>query len=235
MNENKTRESQERIYRDLYEKHTDTPKAVSSESWEHKFLRYKNICKIFYDDEEWVTDSGGRISLHDIGMGVADLYAYIKNQFGDKKICYSGSDILEEFVMCAKRRYPEFDFYHRDIAEATFDDKYDYLVMSGVFHQRQDIIIKDWENFSQRIIKNAFSMCKKGVAFNFISPFVDFYQTQVYYCNFPKLLNFINDNLSRFFEIKHNYALYEFTVCVYQEAYIKTKHHQPEFQKYFKI
>jgi len=78
-------------------------------------------------------------------------------------------------------------------------------------------------------------MCKKGIAFNFISPFVDYYQTEVYYSNLPKIINFINDKLSRFFVIKHNYALYEYTVYVYREEYIKLLHPELEFQKYFKV
>lgn len=224
---NKTRKSQERIYRNLYEKYKGTPMAVASESLAHKTLRFEQICGIFAEEDT--------ISVHDIGMGVADLYLYINNHFPGKKIHYSGSEILEEYVVGAKEKFPEVDFYHRDIAEKVFDDKYDYLLMSGVFHQRQDTIIGEWESFSQRLIKNAFSMCTSGIAFNFISPFVDFYQTQLYYCNLPKLLNFINDDLSRFFEIKHNYALFEFTIYVYQEDYIKTKCNQPEFQKYFKV
>jgi len=48
------------------------------------------------------------------------------------------------------------------------------------------------------------------------------------------LINFINDELSRFFEIKHNYALFEFTVYVYKYEHIKSKSIEPEFQKYFK-
>jgi hypothetical protein len=227
MNKNIIRESQEQIYRNLFKEHKGTAMAVSSESFAHKSLRFEKICEIFKDEQ--------KASIHDVGMGIGDLYAYIKEHFPDKKISYSGSEILEEYIDASKSRFPLMNFYHRDIAEKPFDDKYDYLLMSGVFHQRRDTIIRDWEEFSQNIIKNTFSMCNKGVAFNFITPFVDFYQTQVYYCNFPKLINFINDNLSRFFEIKHNYALYEFTVFVYKEAYIKEKYYQPEFQKYFKI
>lgn len=224
---NKTRESQENIYRELYEKHKGTPMAVSSESVNHKQKRFEMICGIFADDNEPVT-------VHDVGMGLADLGKYIQANFPDKHIEYSGTEILDEYVNEARLTFPDSVFYNRDLAESDFQDRYDYLLLSGVFHQRRESSIRDWEKFSQNILRNTFKMCTKGIAFNFISPFVDFYQTQVYYANLPKLINFINDDLSRFFEIKHNYALYEFTVYVYQEAYIKEKSPQPEFQKYFK-
>jgi hypothetical protein len=227
MGSNKTRESQERIYKELYEQHKGTPMAVSSESWNHKHTRFSMVCDIFKDEDN--------ISVHDVGMGVADMGAFIKEQYPDKSIVYSGTEILDEYVQEAKNRFPDWAFYNRDIAEKSFEDKYDFCLLSGVFHQRRDSSIRDWEKFSQDILRNSFDMCTKGIAFNFISPFVDFYQTQVYYANLPKLINFINDDLSRFFEIKHNYALFEFTVYVYKEEYIKSKYTQPEFQKYFKV
>lgn len=225
--QNKTRASQEKIYKELYIKYKGTPMAVSSESLNHKYKRFEMVCDIFKDDNNF--------SVHDVGMGLADLGAFIFEQNPNKSIEYSGSEILEEYVVDSSKRFPKSHFFKRDIAEKTYKERYDYLLLSGVFHQRRDSTIKDWERFAQNILRNSFKMCKKGIAFNFITPFVDFYQTQVYYCNLPKLLNFINDDLSRFFEIRHNYALYEFTVYVYDEAFIKSKHKQPEFQKYFKL
>lgn len=227
MSNNKVRISQENIYKELYEKHKGTPMAVSSESLNHKRLRFGKICEIFKEDDDF--------SVHDVGMGIADLNTFIRENYPQKSIIYSGSEILKEYVEDSGKRFPESNFFHRDIAESSFEDKYDYLLMSGVFHQRRETPIRDWEKFSQNILKNSFEMCNKGIAFNFISPFVDFYQTQVYYSNLPKLINFINDELSRFFEIKHNYALFEFTVFVYKEEFIKSLHPQEEFVKYFKV
>mgnify|MGYP001322142966 CR=1 FL=1 len=224
---NKTRASQEKIYKDLYQKHKGTPMAVSSESINHKMKRFELICGIFHNDNNF--------SVHDVGMGLSDLGQYIFDNNRDKQIIYSGSEILKEYVDDSALRFPNSNFFFRDLATQSFDDKYDYMLLSGVFHQRRDSSIKDWERFSQNILLNAFKMCNKGIAFNFISPFVDFYQTHVYYCNLIKLINFINDDLSRFFEIKHNYALYEFTVYVYKESYIKSMTDESEFQKYFKI
>ena len=223
---NSTRENQEKIYRELYQKYKGTPMAVSSESLEHKKIRFKNICDIFINEESF--------TLHEVGMGIADMNQYIIDFYPKKKVVYSGTEILEEYVKEAEIRFPHSKFFHRDIAESSFKDTYDFIVLSGVFHQRRESSIRDWENFSQNILRNTFKMCHKGIAFNFISPFVDFYQTQVYYANLPKLLNFINDDLSRFFEIKHNYALFEFTVYVYKESYIKSIYPQSEFSKYFK-
>ena len=222
----KIRESQKNYFRYLLAKNPGTPMAVSSESWAHKELRFGQISRIFEDDNNF--------TIHDVGMGLADYYAYLQNTFPDLTFEYSGTEILPEFYEEASRRFPSCKFYIRDIAEQSYDDCYDYVVMSGLFHQRRNISIHEWEAFTHNLISNAFQMCKKAVGFNFISPFVDYYQTEVYYCNLPKLLNFINDELSRFFVINHNYALFEFTAFVYKECYIASSYPQPEFRKYFR-
>jgi hypothetical protein len=225
--DNPTRANQERIFRELYEQHKGTPMAVSSESAAHKRLRFGRIADIMANDDGF--------TVHDVGMGVADMYPFLQERYPDKRFTYSGTEILKEYVDASRERFPDLAFHHRDIAESPGEDRYDYVVMSGVFHQRRESGIRQWEAFAQQIIRNSFAMCRKGVAFNFISPFVDFYQTQVYYANLPKLINFINDDLSRFFEVRHNYALFEFTVFVYREEHVHALHPEPEFRKYFKV
>lgn len=221
----KVRKAQEGIYRELLSKHKGTPMAVSSESLAHKKLRFDLISRMFSGDKGF--------TLHDVGMGIADFGEYLQKHHGEKQVIYSGTEILEEYCEEAKRRFPGSEFFCRDIADRPYEDEYDYIIMSGVFHQRRDTAIPDWEKFAQDIIRNSFKMCNRGVAFNLISPFVDFYQTQVYYSNLPKFINFINDELSRFFVISHDYALFEYTVFVFKEDYIKSKYTEIEFQKYF--
>lgn len=214
-------------YRNLYQNYKGMPMAVSSESLEHKKLRFRQISGVF--------KSSTRFSIHDVGMGLADYFLYLREFYGDREITYSGSDILDDYVKEASSRYPGVEFKLRNLAEKRDADRYDYVVASGVFHQRHETRIGDWEYFIERLLENSFSMCKRGIAFNMISPFVDYYQLPVYYANLPKWLNYINDRLSRFFEIHHDYALYEFTVFVYKEKYIKSLHPQAEFEKYFHI
>ncbi len=218
-------QAQVRHFKNLYKANKGTPMAVSSESPAHKRLRYEELSRVFLGDDSF--------SIHDVGMGLGDYHVYLKEAFPALHFDYSGSEIVKEFWEHASCRFPQQQFHLRDISERAFEDRYDYLVMSGVFHQRRDTSIPQWEAYARRLIANCFAMCRKAVGFNFISPFVDFYQTEVYYCNLSKILNFIVDDLSRFFLIQHNYALFEFTTFVYRPEYIKSKFRQPEFQKYF--
>mgnify|MGYP005864441023 CR=1 FL=1 len=162
----KVRKAQEEIYRELYNKHKGSPMAVSSESKAHKKLRFDMISRIFRDDNKF--------SLHDIGMGIGDYYEYLLDYHGEKKIEYSGSEILRQFCDEAENRFPDINFFHRDIAEQPFDEAYDYLIMSGLFHQRRETKFKNWEDVADNILYKSFLRCKKGIAVNFISPFVDF-------------------------------------------------------------
>ena len=223
----KVRLSQEHHYRGLLEKHAGTPMAVSSESDAHKRLRFEQIAKLFGEDDAF--------SVHDVGMGLGAFGSYLEDVFPGRQIDYSGSEILPEFVEAARRVHPVRKFFCRDIAEEAASEIYDYVILSGVFHQRRDTSIADWEKCSRHLLRNAWSMCRKGLAFNFISPFVDFYQTEVYYANLPRVIQFVVEELSRFFVVNHSYALFEFTVLVYRETVIASRDSAPEFQKYFKL
>jgi hypothetical protein len=225
--ENPTLESQKRIFSELYAAHADSPMATSSETAEHKRLRFDLLTDLVKADDCF--------SIHDVGMGLADLYAFMKEKFSNRSFVYSGTEIISEFVEEVSRRFPEIRVFNRDIAQEAPVETYDWVVLSGVFHQRRESTIPEWEAFAGELLKNCFSMANKGIAWNFISPFVDFYQTDVYYSNMSKWIQFIRDNLSRFFALRHDYPLFEYTVYVYQESYVKEMHTQVEFQKYFKV
>jgi hypothetical protein len=167
-------------------------------------------------------------------MGLGAFGSYLGERHQHRKIAYSGSEILPEFVEGARQTHPSSEFFLRDITEQPGPETYDYVILSGVFHQRRQTSIPDWEKFSRQLLRNSWSMCSKGLAFNFISPFVDFYQTEVYYANLPRVLQFVSEELSRFFVVNHSFALFEFTMLVYREGVFKERDSAPEFRKYFK-
>ena len=226
---NKIRILQEKYYRQLYQDHNGTPMAVSSESLVHKELRFREICRLFQDE-----DSKNFFSVHDVGMGLGDLYNFFSTHFPHLNVNYSGSDILKEYVESSRERFPDSTFFHRDLTEGSATDTYDYVVLSGVFHQRRTSTIPEWESFWQSLLLNCWDMSRKGMAFNFVSPFVDYYQDNIYYCNIHKLIDFVASSLSRHFTLNHNYALYEFTVLIYKPEYVRTLFPQNEFVKYFR-
>jgi hypothetical protein len=227
MNDETIKKSQADYYGDLFKKFNYSPEAVASGKQIYKDLRYEKLSKLFGDDKEF--------SIHDVGMGLGHYYEFLRRRFPDKIIFYSGSEVVENFYTFCRDKYPGSQFYLRDLSLRPHEDTYDYLIFGGTFYHMCGIPRKEWEQYIFKIIRNAFSMAKKGIAFNFITEFCDFYDKELYYCNIQKLLNFITDDLSRFFMIDHAYPLYELTVYVYKEVIVKDNYREEEFKKYFKI
>jgi hypothetical protein len=228
---NPTRIVQEEYFRRLLKQHSGSPMATSSESQAHKDLRYQQIAQ-FLDSS--ISESP---TVHDFGMGLADFGGFLESSRHHEGWTYSGSDILAEYVELAQSRFPESKFHHRDLAVEvpTPAERYDYVILSGVFHQRRRSSITEFNRFMKQILHNAFSMCSVGLVFNAVSPYVDFYQENIHYINLPWLLDFVRTDLSRFFIVHHNYALYEFTIAVFPEDVIRSRTTAAELQKYFSI
>ena len=222
----KIAKSQEKYYGDLFDKHGTGVDAVASGKQIYKDLRFKKLSAIFEDDDNF--------SIHDVGFGVGHYLDYITKKYPRLHIDYSGSEVTKRFVGHCQDKYPDKQFYHRDLSSSSFNEKYDYLVFGGTFYHKVDCSDEEFEAFVFRILKNTFKMSNKGIAFNFITDFVDYKYPDLYYAKLDKISDFVVNNLSRYFKIDHGYPLYEFTVHVFQENHIKQQFEDDEFKKYFK-
>lgn len=219
------RKSQSKLYTDLLNKFGPSVNAVASGDQAYKNLRYKNLINLFTDDADF--------SVHDVGFGLAHFWEYMKSELSERRILYSGSEITEQFVVYCKEHYSDLDFRFRDLADGPFEDNYDYLVFGGTFYHLAGTPEKEFQEYVFSLIENAFSMSRRGVSFNLITEFVDYRRDDLFYCRVSELLKFLNSRLSRFFTLHHDYPLYEYTVCVYQESYIASKYPEQYFEKYF--
>ncbi len=73
-------------------------------------------------------------SLLDVGCGLGDLWAYLKERGIDVR--YTGVDIVAEMVRAAKGRHDDGQFIHADVfAESPFTpDSFDVAFVSGTFN-----------------------------------------------------------------------------------------------------
>lgn len=212
-------------------KYGTAPMATSSESLAHKDLRFREIVECM--------DTTAPFSLHDVGFGLGALYDFLEKNVEDVPFDYSGSEVTYQYVETVAKRLPGRTLLHRNLANPSAAEQfgfeqYDYVVLSGVFHQIRDISVADWEAYIISLLSTSFSMTKKALILNLVSPFVDYRQPGIYYAQLPMILEYVSMKLSRFFTVRHNYALFEFTLAVYTEDYIKSKYPQVEFTKYFK-
>lgn len=219
--------SQSVFYEKLFNENGPSVNAVASGDQAYKNLRYKKLVNLFTDDVDF--------SVHDVGFGLGHFWEYMKSELSGRRILYSGSEVTEQFVDYCKENYPDMDFRLRDLADGPFEDNYDYLVFGGTFYHLAGAPAKEFQKYVFSLIENAFSMSRRGVSFNLITEYVDYRRDDLFYCSIPELLKFLNSRLSRFFTIHHDYPLYEYTVCVYQESYVASKYPQPNFEKYLKI
>ena len=84
------------------------------------------------------------------------------------------------------------------------------------------------------MIFSMYEICKKGIAFNFLSNKADFYNPKMYYESLEDITNFCSQRLSRYIFIDHAYPLYEFSCTVLKPEAVKERYTDKSFNKYFK-
>lgn len=212
-------------FEQLYEENRGTPNAVASETYEHKKLRYDKIVNIFPDN--------GDFSIYEVGYGLGHFYEYMRNNLNMDRVTYSGSEIVKKYHnYCTETYKLSGEFELRNIIEDPPSGQFDYVIMSGVFHQMGDTPKEAWEEYMYDLLKKSYELSTRGIAFNSLSQVVDYEKEGNYYSNISDLIEFINKDLSRFFELKKDYPLFERTIFVYRPEYIANEHPEKEFQKY---
>jgi hypothetical protein len=104
--------------------------------------------------------------------------------------------------------------------------------MSGVFHQMGTSSKMSWETYMFDILRQSYELSTKGIAWNFLSQKAEYETKGNYYASVSNMINFVSNNLSRFFVIQHNYPLFEATMFAYHPKYIAEKYPQRQFNKY---
>ena len=91
-----------------------------------------------------------------------------------------------------------------------------------------------WEDYCYKLIEKMFSICKKGIVFNFLTSNNTFTKDDLIYFNPMKILDFCINKLSRFVIVDNCYPLYEVTITVYKKDFIKELYPEGCFIKYFR-
>lgn len=131
-------------------------------------------------------DLNGR-SLLDVGCGLGSLYSFLRERSINTK--YTGVDLLEEMVSCAKTKYPEAEFICADIFEGEFSDghRYDVIYSSGIFNLNLVNNLKFLEKALQKFI----GMADVAVVFNLLSDRSDNKEEEYFYYNPEDVLKII--------------------------------------------
>lgn len=151
-------------------------------------------------------------SILDIGCGMGDFFIYIKKK---GILNYTGIDISDYFINYSKNKFKEknVNFICGNFLTHKFDKKYDYIFLSGTLNLK----LKKNENMkiAKKFLNKAYNICKIGCSFNFLSSNVDFKNKKDFHYSSSDIIKICN-KLSRNYELKHNYGLYEFTINCYK-------------------
>jgi SAM-dependent methyltransferase len=192
-------------YDNCFKQHGDNNLGVDWPNYKDTLTRYK----VMYD----IVDDYSHIL--DFGCGLGHFYDWIKAN--NKIVSYSGLDINKGFYDTCKAKYPEVNFYYSDILkDDNFTPKFDYIIVNGVFTEKQGLSQEEMWDFFKSIMIKLWDKCDKGIAFNLMSKHVDWEREDLFHMGFDELGWFLKKNLSRNFTIRNDYKLYEYTTYVYK-------------------
>jgi len=150
----------------------------------------------------------------DIGCGFGDLNIILKNKFIN--YCYLGLDIVPDLITEAKSRYSNknIDFLCGDFLDHLVTQNFDFAIASGIFNFK----LKEDNNYNyiENVIKKALSICREGIAFDFLSDKVDFQYEHTFHSSPEKILE-IAYKYSRNIVLRNDYMPFEFAVYIFKD------------------
>jgi SAM-dependent methyltransferase len=150
-------------------------------------------------------------SLHDVGCGSGELYAYLEER--GLAVDYRGSDLSAEMIAAARARHPRATFERADLLADELAPA-DVLVTSGLFHVKLAAPDEAWGSFVRDMLRRMFALARHAIAFNLMSDQVDFRVPELHYTSPAETLAFCQRELSRHVRVRHDYPLHEYTVHV---------------------
>jgi SAM-dependent methyltransferase len=156
------------------------------------------------------------IRLLDFGCGASHLYEFIVAN-SVTGVEYSGLDISPKFIALSREKFPFLEYYCCDFLNDQIDlPIFDYIVMNGVFTERQELTFDEMFDYFKLLVKRAFDHAARGIAFNVMSSHVDWERDDLFHLPIDSLAAFLTKSLSRNFTIRNDYGLYEYTTYVYK-------------------
>jgi len=164
-------------------------------------------------------------SILDVGCGFGDLYGFLLEKGLNVK--YTGYDINPNLIKIAREVYPEARFEVKDIEEEEVNERFDWVFSSGVFNFKTSCN----EVFIQTMLRRMFQICRKGVAADFMSTYVDFKKEEIYYARPEDIFSFCK-TLSKRVALRHDYMPFEFCVYIYKNDSINERNVFTEYDMF---
>jgi len=185
----------------------DTHLGVDWASADDAEKRYRVMLDLINEDKQ--------VSLLDFGCGTSHLLDYILDKH-IANITYTGLDISPEFVKISQKKYPETNYLTIDILDlGSTLPVFDYIVMNGVFTEKGELSFNQMFDYFREIIRKVYPSCRAGLAFNVRSKHVGTEERDLFHLPFDELADFLSQEVTHNYTIRHDYGLQEYTVYLY--------------------
>lgn len=198
-------------YDKCFEAYGDSAKGVDWPNQEDAQKRYDTMLGVVKNLTE-------NPSILDIGCGAGHFYEYLKALSLEQKVHYEGLDISSSFVRHCQSKFPSLTWHCVDLLTESFDQKFDYVVMNGVFTEKLDLSFEEMLAFWKRLLLKAFEICNQGLVFNVMSTQVDWQRDDLFHLPLDTMADFLHKNVSKHFVVRRDYGLYEYSVYIYKQS-----------------
>jgi len=220
-------DEQRRLYGELYDRYGDDARALFHNDQASQYERFDMLSQCFVRET-------GTFTVHEIGSALGHFGEYLRERF--PLAVFSGSDIYEPFVIASRGRFPSSQFFVRDITESPPAERYDYVVLCGLFNIPGNALRDEWQAFVYSMLHAMYRLASKGIGATFLTTYYDpgRERPDLFYQDEHALMDFAARSLSRHFQLDEFGPLYEYCLRVYRPEYVRTIYPQPAFAKYFK-
>ena len=144
---------------------------------------------------------------------------------GFEHLHYEGLDISKAFAAAARQRMPGTTIHCIDVldGDATLKE-FDYVAMNGVITRRETLSHVEMLDYLERLATRVFRIAKSGLAFNVMSPCVDWKSDSLFHPTFDEVTGILARSMTSHFVLRNDYGLYESTYYVYREPRHFQKH-----------
>jgi SAM-dependent methyltransferase len=178
-------------YTRLFKQYGDSPCSVQLRDRETQYQRFRILTD--------VGDLGGAKIL-DFGCGIGHLLEFLRGE-GNFAGEYVGLDIVHEFVEFARGKFPGVRFETANVLEHGLAEDFDFVFINGVFNNKP---YREDETLMPRILRALFPHTRRILAFNVISRFVDFMDTELNYVDPCEVFRFCKETLSPLVTLRHD-------------------------------
>ena len=179
-------------FESLYAQHGYSSNAVQYRDKSSHLARFQLLTEI--------SDDLG--SVLDVGAGLAHFYTYLREHGFQGK--YLGLEFVERFVESANLLMADdenAEMRHFDVGTGELPTGFDYGFVSGVFNNARE----NSEDFMYNTLKNLWRVCEKGMAFNILSTYVEYFDRELVYVNPERMFTFLKCELKGHIVMHHDY------------------------------